>query len=222
MGDSHDSRSRLVERERAALADLFDTVGPDAPTLCEGWLTRDLVAHLVLREGHPAAAGIVVPQLSGWTQRTQRELAQRSYPDLVERFRAGPPVWSAMRLPGADPQFNTFEHFVHHEDVRRAPERWSARQLGRADDETLWHQLVRRARWYLRGAPVPLRLAAPGFGAMDVGKIDERTQSQARVTLTGAPGELVLHVHGRRAHALVEVSGPDGACELWARHDQRA
>src|SRR5262249_52743320 len=36
--------------ERAELCDLLDELGPDAPTLLDGWTTRDLAAHLVLRE----------------------------------------------------------------------------------------------------------------------------------------------------------------------------
>nr|BFE88977.1 hypothetical protein GCM10020093_115780 [Planobispora longispora] len=50
--------------ERAALSDLFARLGPDAPTLCEGWTTFDLAAHLVLRERRlDAAPGIA---LSPW------------------------------------------------------------------------------------------------------------------------------------------------------------
>ncbi len=45
--------------ERRALCALLDETGPDAPTLCEGWTTGDLAAHLVLRERRPdAAAGV--------------------------------------------------------------------------------------------------------------------------------------------------------------------
>jgi len=36
--------------ERAQLSDLFDELGPEAPTLLAPWTTRDLAAHLVLRE----------------------------------------------------------------------------------------------------------------------------------------------------------------------------
>ena len=39
--------------ERAQLADLFDELGPEAPTLLGPWTTRDLAAHLVLREHDP-------------------------------------------------------------------------------------------------------------------------------------------------------------------------
>ena len=46
----------LVSQQRISLAELLLEVGPDAPTLCEGWTARDLVAHLVIREGRPDAA----------------------------------------------------------------------------------------------------------------------------------------------------------------------
>ena len=54
-----------VRRERYALCDTFEAVGPDAPTLCTPWRTRDLAAHLVIREGRPdAAVGLLVPPLA--------------------------------------------------------------------------------------------------------------------------------------------------------------
>ena len=65
----------LASRERAALCDLFDQVGPDAPTLCEGWDTRDLAAHLHLRETSPLAVGILLSPLAGAMERRQREMA---------------------------------------------------------------------------------------------------------------------------------------------------
>jgi hypothetical protein len=43
-----------VEREQ--LCDLFLELGPEAPTLCEGWATLDLAAHLVMREHDPRSA----------------------------------------------------------------------------------------------------------------------------------------------------------------------
>ncbi|MHB1139691.1 MAG: maleylpyruvate isomerase N-terminal domain-containing protein, partial [Microthrixaceae bacterium] len=45
-----------ARRERAELCELFEIVGPDVATLCEGWTTRDLAAHLVVRERRPDAA----------------------------------------------------------------------------------------------------------------------------------------------------------------------
>ncbi len=40
----------LDEREREELCDLFLELGPEAATLCEGWTSTDLAAHLVLQE----------------------------------------------------------------------------------------------------------------------------------------------------------------------------
>ncbi len=45
-----------AQSERAALCDMFEAVGPDVPTLCDGWTARDLAAHLVVRERRPDAA----------------------------------------------------------------------------------------------------------------------------------------------------------------------
>jgi hypothetical protein len=48
--------------ERAQLSDLFDELGPQAPTILEPWTTRDLAAHLVLRErDYLASPGLVLP-----------------------------------------------------------------------------------------------------------------------------------------------------------------
>ncbi len=204
----------LAARERAALADLLDEVGPNAPTLCAGWDTRDLVAHLIVREGHPAAAGIVLRPLAGWTARQQQRTASTPYPALVERFRHGPPLISPMRLPGADATANGFEHFVHHEDVRRAGGSWAAREMTEADQRYLWQHLTRRVRLYVRKAPVPVRLVAPDFGTVSVGNTDD----SAAITLTGHPAELVLYLHGRRDQAEVTIEGPDDSVQRWRQH----
>jgi hypothetical protein len=36
--------------ERAQLSDLLDELGPEAPTVLAPWTTRDIAAHLVLRD----------------------------------------------------------------------------------------------------------------------------------------------------------------------------
>ncbi len=204
----------FARRERADLADLFDTVGQDAPTLCAGWNTSDLVAHLVVREGHPSAAGLVLPPLSGWMHSQQERLAAKPYAGLVERFRQGPPAWSLMRLPGAESALNTFEHFVHHEDVRRAQPSWVARDLTGDDQRTLWDQLARRIRLFVRKSPVPVRIQAPSLGSVSVGDTDQ----PSAVTLTGDPAELVLYLHGRRDQATIALEGTAESVERWQRH----
>src|SRR5262245_52492959 len=120
-----------AQEERAALAALLEKTGPDGCTLCEGWQTRDLAAHLVLRERRPdAAAGVMGGPLAGYTARVQRQyLSRYSYPELVGLFRSGPPPLSLFAIPGADEAANPVEYFVHHEDVRRAGEEWTERPL---------------------------------------------------------------------------------------------
>ena len=214
MGTSDLDRQPLAHRERALLADLCDELGPESPTLCDGWLTKDLIAHLVMRERHPAAAGILVRPLRSWAERTQHDLAQRPYGELVDRFRRGPAGVSPLRLPGAQVTFNTFEHFVHHEDVRRALPAWQPRDLTPADNQTLWQQLTARAKLLLRGAPIPVRLESSDGGQITVGDVD----TDDALTLAGTASELVIYLHGRRSHAHVSVEGPADAQEAWDRH----
>ncbi|MFM7872077.1 MAG: maleylpyruvate isomerase N-terminal domain-containing protein, partial [Actinomycetota bacterium] len=53
--------SNPARTERDLICDLFTNFGPDAPTLCAGWTTRDLAAHIAVRERRPdAAAGILI------------------------------------------------------------------------------------------------------------------------------------------------------------------
>ena len=46
----------LAKRERSALAQTLRTLGPDVPTLCQGWNSFDLLANLITRETRPDAA----------------------------------------------------------------------------------------------------------------------------------------------------------------------
>src|SRR5690606_1115855 len=122
----HSAVTRIVPAERAALADLLAELGPDAPTLCEGWTTRDLAAHLVLRGSRLAAAGgILLPALSGRTRRVQAAVAARPWETLVEQVRRRPPLF----IGPLDEPANRTEYFVHHEDVRRAQPGWQPREL---------------------------------------------------------------------------------------------
>jgi uncharacterized protein (TIGR03085 family) len=193
--------SGFARTERQELARTLLEVGPDAPTLCEGWTARDLAAHLVVRETRPdAAPGIVVPLLSGWTERVQRGFADQPYDGLVERFR-DPPAWAPMSWGPLEDAVNLTEHFVHHEDVRRAVEGWQPRRLPDAYEEALWRHLTSRARAFFARSPVGVVLRRPD-GQTAVGK-----PGTPAVTLVGPPQELVLYAFGRRTQALVQVEG---------------
>ena len=85
--------TRFAPAERAALADLLATVGPDAPTLCAGWTTRDLAAHLIVRGSRvDAAGGIFIKPLAGRTQRVQASVAARPWATLLAQVRRRPPL----------------------------------------------------------------------------------------------------------------------------------
>src|SRR5580700_2722680 len=109
-------------RERREICDLFVELGADAPTLCEGWQTADLAAHLVVRERRPdTGPGLVWPPLAGHTDKVRRAVKDRTpWTTLVERVRQGPP----RLLRRVDGPMNTVEFFIHVEDVRRAQAGW--------------------------------------------------------------------------------------------------
>jgi uncharacterized protein (TIGR03085 family) len=200
-----------VREERALLCDLLLEVGPSAPTLCEGWDTADLAAHLVTREGRPdAAAGLAVKPLAGWTDHVRRDYRTRPWRELVGRLRHGPPAWSPLGWPPLE-AVNTTEFFVHHEDVRRARPGWEPRELPPGLDAALWAGLASRARLLFRRAPVGVRLRR------DTGDTVLAGRGAPEVTLTGPAAELVLYAAGRRTHARVQVSGEPAATEALAR-----
>jgi uncharacterized protein (TIGR03085 family) len=193
-----------ARHERAELADLLATVGPDAPTLCEGWSTRDLAAHLVLRERRPdAAAGILIKPFAAYTARVQEELAAHSWDELVGQVRSGPPGWSPGAWDPVDEAINTVEFFVHHEDVRRAAATWEPRPTDIGLEDDLWRRLRFGSRIMARHCPVGLVLRRAGDGEV------QAKAGDPVVTVTGPASELVLFASGRQSHARVDVTAPD-------------
>jgi uncharacterized protein (TIGR03085 family) len=192
---------RHARAEREALADLLLASGPDAPTINPGWATRDLAAHLVLRDRRPdAAAGIALRPLRGYGERVRRALASRPYPELVKAVRS-PPWWSPVSNPVVDALANTVEFFVHHEDVRRAKPGWQPRQLSAGHQAALWRQGLPLGRLALRRFPARILIQAPGFGETTAGA------GGPQIRLVGAPGELVLFLTGRQRVARVQLDG---------------
>jgi uncharacterized protein (TIGR03085 family) len=199
--------TRYAQRERQQLADLFLEVGPDMPTLCTGWTTRDLAAHLVVRERRPdATATRLIPPLAGHASRVRQALAARPYAEVVAMVR-NPPWWSLLSNPLTDELFNGLEFFIHHEDVRRGRPGWEPRVLDPGQNAALWRGVTFTARLGLRRLHIPVLVRAPGVGEVTVGG------DTPRATLTGEPGELALFVSGRQRAARVQVDGPPDAAE---------
>jgi uncharacterized protein (TIGR03085 family) len=196
----------LASRERSALSDELLRVGPDRPTLCAGWTTRDLLAHLLVRERQPhAAAGILIPALAPVTERAMDGYREMPWDEAVALFRGGPQSWSPFRFERVDSVANWNEFFVHHEDVRRGVPGWEPREPDEERDAQLWAG-ARRVGMLLRRSPVGVVLARPS-GERHVVKTGPGV-----VTVLGEPGELVLFAFGRDA-VRVELQGEPGDIE---------
>lgn len=197
--------SSLARAERTALLDLMTDAGPDAPTLCEGWTTHDLAAHLVVRERQPLSVpGYVVPVLhpaSAWLEARARHTA---YEDLLARLRRGSAFWSPVGSP-VDAVYdltNLHEFFVHHEDVRRVTDP-APRVLSRDLEDALWTRARLLAPVFLRRARGAVHLVTPGAQEIVTGRGEQ-------TVVRGRPGELFLFLWGRSADVAVEGAGLEG------------
>ena len=191
-----------ARQERHTLCDLLDQLGPDAPTLCAGWTTLDLAAHLVVRERRPdSGPGLVWAPLAGYTDRVRRTVRDRmSWPELIDSVRRGPPAL----LTPFDPAMNTVEFFIHVEDVRRAQAAWEPRLLPPSLADALWKRV------------------GPGGMAKKVGATVEVTSAGRErkvggsgpvLVVDGDPGELTLFGSGRQGATRVEITGPADLAE---------
>ncbi|MFF0340839.1 TIGR03085 family metal-binding protein [Kribbella sp. NPDC004875] len=197
--------------ERLALCELFDHVGPAAPTLCEGWDAYDLAVHLYVREADPMAGpGIMIPALADTTERRMKRVKERfGFAEVVDKVRNGPPPVSIYALPKLGHQLNTTEYFVHHEDVRRAQPEYDVRELPAEQQEGLWKAVRLAAKTMTRKSPTGLVLSRPD-GTSSVAK---RPNELGSVTVTGEPAELVLFCFGRQQVADVQLDGDAEAVE---------
>jgi uncharacterized protein (TIGR03085 family) len=196
----------IVQRERAALVEIMRAVGPDAPTLCEGWTARDLTAHLVVRERRPdALPGLLFGPLASYTARVQNQLTTSTkWENLVDLFASGPPVLSPFKI--LDPVASIHEMFVHHEDLRRAQAGWQPRELDASTTAAVRRRIPIISRVGLSKSmaalPARLMLRTPdGQTVVAVG-------NGSPVTVTGQPQELLLFAFGRNA-VRVDFNGDD-------------
>jgi uncharacterized protein (TIGR03085 family) len=197
---------RLVPAERSALCDLFEKTGPTAPTVLPGWRAEDLLAHLLVRERQPwAAGGILLSPLAGLTESAMGSYAGQSWEQRIGLLRDGAPLWSPYRLRPLDEKANLLEFYVHHEDLARAQPGWLPRPVVPERDEAIWSALRLGARVMYRHSPVGVVLRHPTRGR---GSTISAKRGPGPVTVTGQPGELVLHAFGRE-HCQVELDGVD-------------
>lgn len=202
----------FASAERARLADLLLEKGPHAPTLCEGWSTRDMAAHLWLRESRPdAMAAMFVKPLAGHLEKLTADTKRREYADVVREWAAGPSSLNPMRA--ADKHVNAAEHFIHLEDVRRGEAAAGGavpapRTFTEDEQAALYRALRRMAPMILRKSTAPVVLQAPGRAPITVAR--DAVALGIPVTVTGEVGELLLWASGRDA-VHVQVDGDASA-----------
>jgi uncharacterized protein (TIGR03085 family) len=200
--------------ERQQLADLLLVVGPDQPTVCTGWTTRDLAAHLVVRERRPdAMAGAVIPRLAEHSEKVRKAKAAQAYEEIVAEIR-NPPWWSPVSNRLTDELANTLEFFIHHEDIRRAQPEWAPRVLPQGEQEAIWKATKMTARFGLRKLHVPVLVRSPGFDDLQIGTSETQPP---RAMLQGEPGEIALFVSGRQRVAKVEIQGQEDTTDVIRR-----
>lgn len=191
--------------ERAALVDVLGELGPDAPTLCEGWTTKDLAAHVYVRERRPDAALGVLPlgPLSAYTDRVmQSVLRVHGYDEIVHRLHDVAPI---VRFAHLDEAINTVEFFVHTEDVRR-PNGLPARDMPEEFERKIWSRLSRQARLSFRRAKVRVRLVPTVGAPVELG-------SGEAVEVRGRPSEILLFAYNRKADAKLDLVGSTSAVD---------
>jgi uncharacterized protein (TIGR03085 family) len=186
----------LAQQERQTLCDLLVELGPEAPTLCAGWMTADLAAHLILRERRlDGGPGLVWPPLAGYTDKVRRSVRDRTpWEDLVATVRRGPPFL----LRPFDGAMNTVEFFIHVEDVRRAQAGWEPRPLSPEMADALWTRL---------GPGGMAKKVAATIVLSSPERPEKESGTGRRVVVTGDPGELTMFGAGRQGAARVEITG---------------
>ena len=201
--------------ERAALCDALLEVGPDSPTLCDGWTSHDLAAHVWVRENDPSAMpGLVIGALADVTNSRMEATKRRwLYPELVEQIRRGPRPISLFAVPVLDELANTTEFFVHTEDVRR-PAGLPRRETTPDFEAHAAKGLNTSARQLFRKAPTGIVLERTDKPQRLRAKAGDTT-----VVVIGKPSELLLFAFGRMKDADVHLVGPDDVvAQLMAEH----
>lgn len=191
----------MAVEERGDLLELLRTLDEsqwDAPTLCEGWAVRDVVAHVVSYEG------LSVGQLAGRFARGMFRLSRANQSGLAP-LRDAPPealleaLERNLHPAGLTTAFGgrvaLIDALVHHQDIRRPLD------LSRAVPS----QRLRAALPFAVLAP-PIRGAWHARGVRVVAS--DLEWSYGRGPEARGPGEAVLMVMAGRRGAAEDLVGP--------------
>lgn len=195
----------FVQRHRVLLAELFQEAGPQAPTLCEGWTTHDLLVHLYIREhDFKAFPGIVSRFGRGYLHQASNKLKQEPYLELLDTWNTAPTGLGKF----LDRAVNSAEYFVHAVDITRANEQFAdrdpSRHLGEEDKQFLLQRLPLLARVMLLKSKGPVIVEPVGGKRLVVA--DRRGVADPKnppAVVRGEVGELILWLFGREADVTV-------------------
>lgn len=205
FGAKETATPNFARIERKAIAQTLLDVGPDHPTLCEGWNTRDLAVHLVERDSRPdVIVGISttsIPFLSPRARTKHEEFKTMPWEKLVDLI-LNPPKFSSAAFGKLDRAVNTGEFFVHHEDIRRAAAEWEPREVSAQEEYELFKTVKRMALPLLAKKENNVVLLCPGFGAASGGK----RHNSAITIVKGKPSEVLMWAFGRENVADVEIT----------------
>ena len=114
-------------REREALRRTLNELGPDAPTLIDGWTTTDLAVHIAVGEVNGGWAttpfrmlvnrGVRIDRASSLNAGALRVYRRRGFDWAMRRLARKPP---RAHMLGPVVPVSLLEVWAHHEDVLRA------------------------------------------------------------------------------------------------------
>lgn len=201
--------------ERSALAQTLLDKGPDAPTLCGDWTTRDLAVHLWIRENKPLAQVKSMLPVGGDAVEAETEKAlARPYEETVRKWAEGPRALSPWKI--LDPVANGVEHFVHHEDVLRGHlspgDPVEERDL-EPEHRAYLHRAIKLVAGRAIKADRPVIIDPDGFSRIVINdKPGVSPDGEAVVRISGGVGEIVMWLLGRDVVNLT-TSGDDSSVE---------
>ncbi|WP_300080034.1 maleylpyruvate isomerase family mycothiol-dependent enzyme [Propioniciclava sp.] len=192
------ARDRFVELAR--------DLGPDAPTLCAGWVVRDLVAHLLVLQRDPLAwPGVGVPALAGLTERRMAAQVASGFDAALDTLAARSPRFPVMPddLPGGPMLHHLGEYVVHTEDMAR-PNHVPGTAADADLADALWARAQRVAAYFGRTRRRGLVLVRTDVAASAAVLLGPET-----TVVSGAPLELLVWAY--RGPAVAGVGVTDAA-----------
>jgi uncharacterized protein (TIGR03083 family) len=201
---------QLAADERAEFAAFLETLTPeqwDAPTLCDEWRVRDVVAHVVSYDDLSLGAAFARVARAGFSLRRANharlaELANLSTAEILAMVRRNLVPSGLTAVAGA--RIALTDGLIHHQDIRRP--------LGLPRE--IPPERLRRALTFAMTAP-PLAVAPRVRGLRLVATDLDWTHGTGQ-EVTGPAEALLMAATGRRVAG--ELSGP-GQPTLAARID---